>query len=201
MCEEIDWDWVEDAVKNIFNIWVDGSELGWAKEVWEHFGKAGLNQAPGLVEQTKIYLRLVTLGRIYHEFCGCGWDENPDWPIDFFVEHLDVDPLALGILAAKAACDYEDFDDESDLREIALITVSDEMRHEIYEFLKKTYGGDMKLYSSMWRTCRPAQREKGDDDDVDDEDREEDDEEDYDEFAVTGNNMSALNYVQQGFCC
>ena len=109
-CEDIDWDWVSDAAESIFNVWYIGSELDWAKEAWDYFGKAGLNQASSVLDRTKINLRLLALGRIYHEFCGCAWDENPDTPIDVLAESFDISPIALGILAANAG--LEDFGDE-----------------------------------------------------------------------------------------
>lgn len=186
---EIGWEDVEDAAAKIFNVWYIGSELEWAKEVWDHLGKAGLNQASGVLERTKVSLRLVTLGRIYHEFCGCAWDENPDWPIGDFAEDLEIDPVALGLVAAEKGVDQSDYwlDDESDLRESALIKASDAMRREIFDCLKQAYGNEIQLYSRMRQTHQPELR---DSDDL---------EHDFEEFEVTGNNMYALNYVQQGF--
>jgi hypothetical protein len=54
----------------MFNVWIDGTELKWAKEAWKHLAKAGLTEATTILEITATKLRLVTLARIYHEFCG-----------------------------------------------------------------------------------------------------------------------------------
>jgi hypothetical protein len=185
--DEIGWEEVKDAAANIFNVWYNGCELSWAKEAWRHFGKAGLNQASSALDRTRVNLRLVALGRIYHEFCGCAWDENPDTPIGYLVEILEIDPIALGIIAASAGTEHFDIIDERELKESALIIATDLMCKEIFNCLKAAYGDEIKLYSRMWKTSRVADDDDEEDDHVDEE------------FEVTGHNMRALNYVMQGF--
>jgi hypothetical protein len=74
--ENVTWDEVEEAASKMFNVWLDGQELNWAKEAWNHLSAAGLTSRETFLEETKSKLRLVTLARIYQEFCGLAWDEN-----------------------------------------------------------------------------------------------------------------------------
>lgn len=188
--DEVAWEEVEDAATEIFNVWYIGSELAWAKEAWEHFSKAGLNQASSVLDRTKVNLRLLALGRIYHEFCGYAWDENTDRPIEYMAEYLDIDPVALGVIAGNAGLDqFADIKDEEGLRESALIEASEGLRAEIFDCLKSAYGSDTELYSRMWKTCRSETRWV-------------DDIEEFgagEEFWVTAGNMSAWQFVENGF--
>jgi hypothetical protein len=184
--ETIKWEEVESAAANMFNIWVGGNELKWAKEAWSHLtAAAGLNNATTLVEITATKLRLVTLGRIYHEFCGLAWDENPDWPVSYLTENLEIDPVALGILAASTPDrnEFEEVTEDCDLTAQALMAVVNSQRSEIFDCLSAAYGDAYKLYSRIWHTLS--------------DDAEKDSE--GDEFRVTEANVAAMDYVVQGF--
>jgi hypothetical protein len=183
--DKIAWDEVEDAAAKMFNVWVDGAELKWAKEAWKHFAKAGLTEGSAILEITATKLRLVTLARIYHEFCGLAWDENPDWPVSFLAENLEIDPVALGILAAATPDrnDFEDLTEDDGLIDQALMAVVNSQRHEIFECLSTAYGDAIKLYTRIWYTRSPAAEKDSE----------------YDEFRVTDQNAAALDYVMNGF--
>lgn len=180
---QIEWSEIEDAASKMFAVWRDGSELVWAKECWTHFSAAGLTAANSEMERTAALLRLVALARIYHEFSGLAWDEDPGMPLDYLAGNLDIDPVALGILAGRTnKGDPEDAQDEHELRDVALATVTDAFRPEIFACLSKAYGNAIALYSRMWRT-NPSAGEIHD----------------QDEFEVTGPNAAALEYVTHGF--
>ena len=116
--ENIKWEEVESAAPKMFSVWVDGTELEWAKEAWSHLTAAGLVGATTILDITTANLRLVTLALIYQEFCGFAWDENPETPVDYLAEDLEIDPVALGVLAAKADPNgFEEFTDDYELRE------------------------------------------------------------------------------------
>jgi len=179
----VSWADIESAAAKMFKVWTDGGELEWAKECWQHFSEAGLTGNVGVLETTKTYLRLVALARIYEEFCGRAWDENPDTPLDYLAENLEMDPVALGILAASDnEADFRDSSDYYELREAAMRSVTNAMRREIFECLAHAYGNEIKLYSRMSKTNHSA--------DVED---------DGDEFEVTGSNSIAYEYVTNGF--
>ena len=178
------WEDVAGAAAKMFNVWMDGSEVKWAEEAWRHLYAAGLANRESVLDETAAKLRLVTLAQIYQEFCGLAWDENPETPLDYLAEDLEIDPLALGILAAASDADeFGDAGDEFELREAALVAVTHGQRSEIFECLKAAYGGDVQLYTRLWHT-RSANAE---------EDSE------GNEFEVTGSNGVALNYVMNGF--
>jgi hypothetical protein len=182
--ENIEWGEVEGAAKNMFRVWVDGRELEWAKEAWCHLTAAGLVGATTILDITAAKLRLVTLARIYQEFSGLAWDENPETPPDYLAEDLELDPVALGILAGRAdPNDFEDLTEDEYLLGAALLTVTDSQRQEIFECLRNAYGDEFRLYSRLWHTRSP----------IADEDSE------GDEWEVTGANGSALEYVTNGF--
>jgi hypothetical protein len=180
----VNWTDVEDAAREMFRVWVDGGELQWARECWQHLTKKGLTSNSSLLEENAVYLRLVALARYYAEFCERAWDEVLDRSLDDTAENLDIDPVALGILAATARPKaFKHVVDESELREEALEAVTSAMRREIFDCLAEAYGGDIALYSRMSQTNRSS-----------------DEEDDGDEFDVSGYNMRALEYVRNGFC-
>jgi hypothetical protein len=40
-----EWEELESAAAKMFDVWIDGTELKWAKEAWRHLIKAGLTDA------------------------------------------------------------------------------------------------------------------------------------------------------------
>ena len=42
--KKIEWDEIETAATKMFNVWIDGDELKWAKEAWKRLAKAGLTE-------------------------------------------------------------------------------------------------------------------------------------------------------------
>ena len=181
---ERSWEEMELAAAKMFSVWVGGLELEWAKEAWGHLYAAGLVGGETILEATAGRLRLVTLARIYQEFCGLAWDEHPETPLDYLAENLEIDPLALGILAAAGQADkFDDAMNEYELREAALSAVTDGQRSEIFQCLKAAYGNDVQIYTRLWHTrCAVAEKDSQDE-----------------EFAVTSANGAALDYVIHGF--
>lgn len=190
MCGEQDtgWERVSHAARRMFNVWVGGSELAWAKEAWRRLHTSGLASDATILEDTASKLRLVALARIYEEFCGLAWDENPETPLNYLAEDLDIDALALGVLAGGTEAELEDEADEYKLREAALVAVTNHLRRDVFQCLESAYGGFNQLYSRLWCTSPSAA--------VTEED------EPYaigEEFEATPTNAAALSYVMNGF--
>lgn len=186
MSESIPWEDISSAASKMFNVWVLGGELEWARECWEHLDAAGLVSQEPSFENTRSLLRLVALAKIYQEFSGAAWDEDPETPLDYLAEGLELDPVAIGILAARAEPDNSDWDgDDYELRDYALTVVTNSMRKEIYACLRKAYGGDEGLYSRMFQTHKAEEIS--------------DEEEGAEEFEATGMNARALDFVMSGF--
>jgi len=175
------WEDIEAAARQMFCVWYGDGELKWARECWQHFEKQGLTRNTGPLEATATHLRLLALVRIYEQFSGYAWDENPGTSLSYLAEQLSIDPLSLGILAGAASSisDGDDLD-EIDLREAALMAATDGMRKEIHTCLSAACGGDMALYSRMAATNLPADA-------------------DADEFRSTNFNYRALEFVTSGF--
>lgn len=182
--ETIAWEEVEPAAKKMFNVWIDGGEVEWAKECWAHFEAAGLTDASTVIEGTRSLLRLVALADIYREFCALAWEEDyGDAPISYLAEHFALPSIALGWLASEAGAEVpDDALEDCDLEEPALKAITSELRDEIHLCLCKAYGGPNQLYSRMSRTNHPMA-----------------DEDDEDEFEVTPQNAMAFEFVSQGF--
>ena len=179
----IDWADVSEAASRMFDVWCGGGEILWVEECWNHFGKAGLTRNATPLEATESLLRLVSLARIYEEFCGLAWDENPETPISYLAEDLDIDPLALGILGGQSSADaFWDAESSHELQRAALTAATTAQRQEIYNCLVNAYGGVTELYSRMSATNQSSQEEN-----------------DTDEFDVTGPNMDAFNFVSCHF--
>lgn len=187
----IPWDDVESAARGMFNIWAGGNELEWAQECWGHFAAQGMNDDSDLWAITRAYLRLLTLGRIYHQFCAFKWDEHTDVSLTDLAEDLEIHGIALGVIAASSARDLiaQSFADPDELHEAALLAVTNSMRQEVFGCLAKAYGGDSGLYLRICRTSSSAEEES----DVCEEDR------DADEFETTNHNCRAFEYVRNGF--
>jgi hypothetical protein len=183
--DKVAWEEVKEAAAKMFNVWIDGNELKWVKEAWKHLAAAGLTDATTILETTATKLRLVTLGRIYHEFCGLAWDENPDWPVSYLAENLEIDPVAVGILAGgtPARDTFDELMEDESLIDDALLAVVNSQRDEIFDCLSAAYGDAIRLYSRIWHT-RSEDAEEGTE---------------SDEFDVTNPNAAALDYVIHGF--
>jgi hypothetical protein len=181
--ERITWEEVSKPASKMFHVWCGDGEIKWVEECWQHLGAAGLTGNTTPVEATASMLRLVTLARVYEGFCAHAWDENPETPLDYLTEDLEIDPLVLGILAATASSNvFDDCAEDDELREAALLAATDAQRQEIFTCLSQAYGGAVQLYSRMSKTNRTTSQEG-----------------ESDEFAVTGPNSSALGYVMNGF--
>jgi hypothetical protein len=181
--ENIAWNDIKNAARRLFDVWVTGGEYEWAEECWGHLTKCGLTRGVGIVDRTATYLRLITLARVYEEFSGIIWDENPETPLDMMAEDLEIDPIALGILAAATSREeLEEFAINDELREAAMQIVIDAQRGEICTCLSAAYGGAPRLYSRMFKTNADS-----------------DDDDDGEEFEVTDTNSAALQYVMNGF--
>ena len=189
----IPWEDVRDAASKMFHVWWLGDgEIKWVEECWQHLGEANLTDNSPALERTATFLRLLTLARIYEEFCGLAWDEDPETPVTDLVEDLEIDPLSLGILATKA--DPDAFDDVADkyIHQAVLLAATDAQRKEIFDCLSKGFGDEFKLYSRMSKTNRSGnETDNGSEDDLS--------EDDLSEFDITESNSVALSYVVNGF--
>lgn len=181
--EHMGWEDVFEAAAAMFHVWNGDGEIAWVEECWRYLSEAGLTSDSTILETTETSLRLIMLARIYEEFCGLAWDENPETPINVLAEDLGIDPLALGIIAARSSGEsFEACVEQFELYEHALDVASDAMRSEIFQCLYKAYDGEIGLYSRMSKTNKSTDAEG-----------------DEDEFDGTFANADAFAYVKNGF--
>ena len=180
--DKIEWDEIDYEASTIFRVWPDGSELAWAEEAWQHLRARGLTETATELDYTKVRLTLVMLGRIYEEFCGVAWDKDPQTPLDELTESLEIDPVALGILAASAGREqFDDAGDEYELLDLAIVAATNELRDGIFECLKSAYGDEEALCRRIWLTRHPLNSE-----------------DDAAETEANPPNAAALRYVRNG---
>ncbi len=177
----VEWEEIEKAAAGMFNIWTSGGDLAFAKECWRHLTVAALTEDDSVVSRTETYLRLVALRLIYGGFCATKWDENAETELTYLAENLEIDQIALGLLAAPhIERGGIIFEDEYDLREAALTVAVDAVRSDVFECIRNAYGGQTGLYLRMSRTAG--------NEDIDDE-------ADLDPYS---NNLIAFNFTERG---
>ena len=177
------WEDIRGPASKMFNIWTSGGDLDFAEQAWQFLQAAGLVSGDDIVSKTKSCMVLLALCRIYLAFCEAKWDESADIPISFLAEDLDIDPVALGLLASGEMSKYvQDLYFEAfELRENALVAVTKLLEPQVLECLRTAFGGSTGLYLRLSRT------------------RANDDEQDGNEFEVTGPNMDAYDFLNHGF--
>lgn len=77
--ELVPWFDVEPLATRIFDLWVGGGDLEWARTAWAILGEQGLTFAGSedtLEEESRIRVRMLTLGVLYHEFASRAWQEG-----------------------------------------------------------------------------------------------------------------------------
>ncbi len=137
-----------------------------------------------IVIRTETLLRLVALRQIVAEFSAAKWDENAETEISYLVEHLEVDRLSLGLLAAPhLEHGGALFEDEYELREAALAAVADALKAETFDCIRAAYGGQTALYRRLSGIAGTE--------DVDYNDGE------YD-FEPDGNNLAGFEFSERG---
>lgn len=176
----VEWEDIEAAAKHMFRIWVEESDLAFAKECWGHLVAAGLAGDNTIMDRTQTYLRLIALRLIYGNFCEAKCDEPAEDDVAYLAEELPLDELALGLLASEyLGGEAWQFDKEYDLREAALIAISNELRPEVFSCIRKAYGGRDGLYRRMSRSTKN------------------DEIEDNSDFEPTSNNLRAYQALDE----
>jgi hypothetical protein len=149
----VEWDEISDAASGIFSIWTSGGDLDFAKESWTHLAAGGLTSDDCVYDLTRTLLRLIALRLIYGEFCAAKWDEQSETPISYLVEDLEIDPLALGLIAGDYLAPGSELGDPFSLRAAALEAAVKRLRPYVFACLLNAYGGSIDLYSRLSRTA------------------------------------------------
>ena len=182
---EKSWRKVESTAIEIFQVWMGGGELEWAREAWDYLYKANLVGVDSPLGKTSSNLHILTLGLVYHEFCRITWDEDPDKSLEHMIEQLELDPLALGVFAGSQNDEIFEFvEDDDELFEATIENATLLLRKGIHQCLVSAYGDDVQLCSRMVSTC---------------DDSNDDDEGGDSESDLTCSDSESLQFVQNGF--
>lgn len=151
----LEWDEVAEAAGDLFNVWMSGSEAGWARESWRLLGQVGLTRYENEVGRCRVSLQLLTLASLYRDFCFLAWDEYAPLDLQWGADVLQVSPLRVGQLVGTGDPAIDQRDDEEVL-ELALLRLVSEARGQILDVLIKEYGGVTGLFIALWRASEPG---------------------------------------------
>jgi hypothetical protein len=142
------WSDVEQAIPDIFGIWVSGKEKTWAKAAWEHVIDAGLSSYRDAGTEAIAVFRFLALGSTYCDFCAKAADEIVEPEYTSWIQHFGVDAFTIGRLSAAVQADDED----AALRALVLA-----QRPAVLQAITKGFGGVDRLFESLWLTIeKPA---------------------------------------------
>jgi hypothetical protein len=77
------WNWKD--IRDYFKdqaIWETENDMYWYHLVWDILFGKGLTVFHDNVEKLTIYAKIISLVRIYHDFCHVAYDESPEFEID-----------------------------------------------------------------------------------------------------------------------
>lgn len=148
------WPAVEGAARELFNVWMDTSEMRWAEESWALLGQAGLTQYENDVGRCQAAIYLLTLATLYRDFCFLAWDEYAPLELDWGADLLDISPLRVGQLVGTGDDAVDDGDDAQAL-EAALGRLVSDARLPVLATLFQRYGGVTGLFIALWRSAEP----------------------------------------------
>ena len=79
----LSWEEIEDDARNLFRVWVTGSEVEWARRAWVILQNERLIAYDTALGLTRVQVRLLTLAVFYWDFCQLAheefWEETDLW--------------------------------------------------------------------------------------------------------------------------
>ena len=179
--DKLEWKEVEYAAEQIFDQWGGEHILRWVEEAWGHLKTAELTESGSLLELTQAQLRLIVLAELVGSYRKYALGESSDDVTWYSAEHLDIDQLALGILAGRSSDILNDSDDSTLLAE-ALDQVVADLKPTVVSCLTSAFGEAHGLHKSLWNAVTGS-----DDPDTDEA------------FEPAADQLSAYAHVEQGF--
>lgn len=151
--QKVTWEDLAGAAESMFDIWLAGSEVEWAKAAWGVLERKGLSAYSGDIERTRVLVRFLALAVMYREFCHASGLEEGNEPLyGDWAETLEISPLRLGQLVGS---EFEVSEtSEYDLREHALSNLVNHVRGEVFNALVEGFGSISYLFASLWVTPR-----------------------------------------------
>lgn len=171
--EQVEWADVEPIARELFDIWLIGSELRWAEYAWGLLGQAGLTSYQAEIERARCVFRVIALSAFYREFCVRAFDEgcSDEWRDQSFSELVGEYPkvslFTLGQLAERAGIPADDSMEHD--RSTLLNEVCEGLADWEYAEVVGTLGRQLDhaaLFASLWQTPKCGVEYPLDDDEV-----------------------------------
>ena len=160
------WEEIEHDARNLFRVWVSGSEVEWARQSWLILEQEKLTAYDNALGLTTVQIRLLTLAVFYWDFCQLAheefWEETDLWLRA--TEDAGVSGFRVAQLVDEQFEESEFESSDSDLLQCALIKLIEDHRPMLTHALIKGFGSEMKLLEAMEASIAPA----GDADDPED---------------------------------
>lgn len=154
----LDWEQVKGAAQAAFNVWVDGGELQWAKEVWDRTVAAGFANYSNEIERHRAAVLFFGLAGLYRDFCSLAWEERDAPTYSYWAEQLNLDDFVLGQLVGP---------DPGIKKKDALNHVVNAARPQVMTLLTQIFVNVDSLFVALWRAGPDSANEEDDDCDED----------------------------------
>lgn len=146
------WNDVQDAAKELFNIWTHRQELVWAEGAWAILIDAGLPVYTTEYGRCRASLYLLGLCCLYFDFCWLGCDERQ---IPNYLDAaglLGLTPFRLGQIVAVDP-DFLDGDDDEVFYD-ALEAYAKYQQRVIHGPLLRGYGSSLEFAQALWLSVK-----------------------------------------------
>lgn len=153
----IEWEEISPLILR-FTVWSGTPELSWFKKAWNGLSTIGLTQYSNDEERHWVYVRAITLGIMYGEYCYLEWDEYSDasslltevyWDED--ISHTRIGNMVEKNFVIALV-------DEQELFYNVVMDLVSQMRLEVFDAISRGFGGDVRLYTGLY-----ISREEGND--------------------------------------
>lgn len=161
---QLEWEGVETAAKNCFNVWMGQPELEWARRAWTILQQMGLSNFGDEFERHRVCFRFSALAAIYNDFCDAAFEEERALDFSEMAQDLELDTLIVGQLYARLP-DWSE-NDNVGLSD-AIQELAEDRRQEVVSALMKGFGGPEKLYESLWTSRRAVDHDEPSEDESD----------------------------------
>lgn len=153
MNEKITWEEIDEETEYLFEIWVNGSEMIWAKQAWEALDVAGLTTYKNELGKSQVLIRLLALACIYRKFCHYAWGEGYDFSGAYYEWErcFEINPFRLGQLVGNEFNEDDSLSDD-ELSYQALEHLCKSAVMPIQKALLKYYKEPYPLIEALWRT-------------------------------------------------
>lgn len=163
MTKQLHWDQIAPSVASLFSVWSHDNNIVWVKTAWQALNEQGLTRFKNQQEKQDAILNLLTLARIYHQFCDRAFgitddSENliPMWLDDLEESEMYISLVRLGCLLHKEVNTNNDeflsFDCEANKLPSLLISATNNCIQDVVKALLIGFGSKESLFLGLWNS-------------------------------------------------